>query len=95
MCRCKTSSPPTQSDDNDSFDVRVDHHWNERADLAFRYSFGDRDLFEPFTGPSFAAVAGFGDTKTSQSKRYGSPDLRGQSNLVNETRLHSAGSHRQ
>jgi len=54
-------SSPTQRDDNDSFDVRVDHRLNNRADLAFRYSFGDRDLFEPFTGPSFSVVPGYGD----------------------------------
>jgi len=54
-------SSPTQRDDNDSFDIRVDHRLNSRADLAFRYSFGDRDLFEPFTGPSFSVVPGYGD----------------------------------
>ncbi|HEU4712067.1 MAG TPA: TonB-dependent receptor [Pyrinomonadaceae bacterium] len=54
-------SSPTQRDDNDSFDVRIDHRLTDRADLAFRYSFGERDLFEPFTGPSFSAVPGFGD----------------------------------
>ena len=37
-------------------------------DLAFRYSFGDRDLFEPFTGPSLSAVAGFGDTVKRRSQ---------------------------
>jgi hypothetical protein len=61
-------SSPTQRDDNDSFDVRVDHKLNRRADLAFRYSFGDRDLFEPFTGPTFAAVPGFGDSVKRRSQ---------------------------
>ena len=46
-------SSPILRDDNDSFDARVDHHLTDRAELAFRYSFGERDLFEPFTGPSF------------------------------------------
>src|SRR4029079_12517177 len=61
-------SSPTQRDDNDSFDVRIDHRLTERMDLAFRYSFGDRDLFEPFTGPSFSAVSGFGDTVRRRSQ---------------------------
>jgi hypothetical protein len=55
-------SSPTQSDDNDSFDARLDHHWNQRTDLTFRYSYGKRNLFEPFTGPAFSVVPGFGDT---------------------------------
>ena len=33
--------------------MRVDHRLTDKTDLAFRYSFGDRDLFEPFTGPRF------------------------------------------
>jgi hypothetical protein len=61
-------SSPTQRDRNDSFDVRVDHRLTDKADLAFRYSFGDRDLFEPFTGASFALVPGFGDTVKRRSQ---------------------------
>jgi hypothetical protein len=36
-------SSPILRDDNDSFDARVDHKLTDRADLTFRYSFGDRD----------------------------------------------------
>src|SRR4029079_6949060 len=61
-------SSPTLRDDNDSFDVRVDHNLTDRAQLTFRYSFGDRDLFEPFTGPNFSAVPGFGDTVKRRSQ---------------------------
>ncbi|HEX3184005.1 MAG TPA: TonB-dependent receptor [Pyrinomonadaceae bacterium] len=80
-------SSPTQRDDNDSFDVRVDHHLTDKADLAFRYSFGDRDLFEPFTGPAFSAVPGFGDTVKRRSQN-GMVALTWvlTPNLVNETR---------
>jgi hypothetical protein len=60
-------SSPTQHDDNNSFDVRVDHRLTEQMDLAFRYSFGDRDLFEPFTG-LLSAVAGLAIQETPQSK---------------------------
>ena len=80
-------SSPTLRDDNDSFDVRVDNHLTARTQLAFRYSFGDRDLFEPFTGPSFSAVPGFGDFVKRRSQNamvaftwVATP------NLVNETR---------
>ena len=61
-------SSPTQIDDNDSFDARVDHRLTGKTDLTFRYSFGDRDLFEPFTGPSLALVPGFGDTVKRRSQ---------------------------
>lgn len=61
-------SSPTQRDRNDSFDVRLDHQLTNRADLTFRYSFGDRDLFEPFTGPTFSLVPGFGDTVKRRSQ---------------------------
>ncbi|HKE57845.1 MAG TPA: carboxypeptidase-like regulatory domain-containing protein [Pyrinomonadaceae bacterium] len=81
-------SSPTQSDDNDSFDVRVDHHWSSRLDLAFRYSFGDRDLFEPFTGPSFSTVPGFGNTVKRRSQNVmAALTFVASPNLVNETRL--------
>lgn len=61
-------SSPTQRDRNDSFDVRLDHRLTDRADLTFRYSFGDRNLFEPFTGTSFSLVPGFGDTVKRRSQ---------------------------
>ncbi|MEP7364005.1 MAG: TonB-dependent receptor [Acidobacteriota bacterium] len=54
-------SSPTLRDRNDQFDVRLDHKLGARSDLAFRYSMSDRSLYEPFTGPSFAAVPGYGD----------------------------------
>jgi hypothetical protein len=80
-------SSPTQRDDNDSFDVRVDHHLTDKADLAFRYSFGDRDLFEPFTGAAFSVVPGFGDSVKRRSQN-GMVALTWvlTPNLVNETR---------
>jgi len=61
-------SSPTQRDDNDSFDARVDHNLSSGSLLTFRYSFGDRNLFEPFTGPSFSLVPGFGDTVHRRSQ---------------------------
>ena len=81
-------SSPTQRDDNDSFDVRVDHRLNNEADLVFRYSFGDRDLFEPFTGSSFSVVPGFGDlVKRRSQNAMGALTLFLTPTLVNETRV--------
>jgi hypothetical protein len=81
-------SSPILRDDNDSFDVRVDHKLTDRADLTFRYSFGDRDLFEPFTGPSFSLLPGFGDTVKRRSQNgMGTLTLVLTPNLVNESRV--------
>ena len=80
-------SSPVQRDDNDSFDARVDHRLTDKADLTFRYSFGNRDLFEPFTGPSFSLIAGFGDTVKRRSQNaMAALTLVLTPNLVNETR---------
>jgi hypothetical protein len=72
-------SSPIQRDRNDHFDARLDHSFNERSTLGVRYSFADRALFEPFTGPSFAAVPGFGDNVPR----------RGQNLLISETQIFS------
>lgn len=55
-------SSPNLGDREDHFDVRLDHALRSAggADLTVRYSLGDRRLFEPFSGPTFAAVPGFG-----------------------------------
>ncbi len=63
-------SSPTQNDDTDSFDVRVDHRFSESSTLVGRYSFGDRNLFEPFTGPTFSLVPGFGDSVVRRSQNF-------------------------
>ena len=53
-------SSPALEDRDDHFDVRVDHAASPSSTLAVRYSFGDRDLFDPFSGPLFSAVPGYG-----------------------------------
>jgi outer membrane receptor protein involved in Fe transport len=51
-------SSPELSDATDQFDVRVDRAG--RSQVTVRYSFANRDLFEPFAGPTFAGVPGYG-----------------------------------
>jgi hypothetical protein len=81
-------SSPILRDDNDSFDARVDHNLSNRANLTFRYSFGDRDLFEPFTGPSFSLIPGFGDTVKRRSQNgMVALTMVLTPNLVNESRV--------
>lgn len=59
--RANYVSSPTLSNDEHHFDVRVDHMFNDMSELSARYSFADRVLSEPFSGPTFSAVPGFGN----------------------------------
>ena len=52
-------SSPTLRDRVDQFDARIDHRLGSRSQLAVRYSFGDRLLYDPFS-PGFRHVPGFG-----------------------------------
>ena len=52
---------PTLRDNDHHFDVRVDHLLTQGSELMVRYSFADRSLFEPYSGPTFAAVPGYGN----------------------------------
>ena len=53
-------SSPTLRDDVDHADVRVDHSMAGGSRLTARYSFSDRRLFDPFAGPGFSLIPGFG-----------------------------------
>ena len=61
-------SSPVQQDRDDHFDLRVDYLRSQRSTLAFRYSFGDRALFEPFAGSGFSVVPGYGNDVTRRSQ---------------------------
>ncbi len=53
-------SSPALTDRNDQFDARIDHRTGPSSTLTLRYSVADRDLYEPFSGPGFSQVPGFG-----------------------------------
>ena len=81
-------SSPTLRDRNDHFDVRLEHSISKSSELAARYSFADRDLFEPFTGPNFPAVPGFGDNVPRRGQNFMIAETHIFSPaLVNEARL--------
>ena len=52
---------PLLEDNRDHFDVKVDHTLNAGSRLSVRYSVGDRRFFEPFAGPGFATLPGYGN----------------------------------
>ena len=81
-------SSPTQQDDNDHFDARIDHQISDVTSLIFRYSFGDRRYFEPFAGQNLSAVPGFGNSvpRRSQNALAGLTHVFSP-RLVNDTRF--------
>jgi hypothetical protein len=79
-------SSPVATDRRDQFDVRVDHVAG-RATLTGRYSFSDRDFFEPFSGAGFALVPGFGTRAPRRAQNAVAGERRIlSSSLLNEVR---------
>lgn len=56
------ASSAVQRDRNDLFDVRIDHKISEDSQFAARYSFNDRNLFEPYSGVTQVFVPGYGNS---------------------------------
>lgn len=52
---------PVQRDNSDGTDLRLDHALTRRTTLQGRYSFSRRDLYEPYAGPSYAQIPGYGN----------------------------------
>jgi outer membrane receptor protein involved in Fe transport len=81
-------SSPTQRDEVDSFDGRVDYGTGGALGLMARYSLADRRLFEPFSGPGFSSLPGFGsDVDRRGHNAVVSATHVLSSGLVNETRV--------
>jgi hypothetical protein len=54
-------SSPALRDDVDQLDAKLEHNLHASTRLAARYSLSDRDLIEPFAGPGFSSLPGFGN----------------------------------
>lgn len=70
---------PVQRDRNDLFDVRIDHKISDASQFAARYSFSDRNLFEPYSGVTQVFVPGYGNSVLR----------RGQNLMLNESHIFS------
>ncbi|HKY23001.1 MAG TPA: TonB-dependent receptor [Vicinamibacterales bacterium] len=79
---------PTQRDRTDHFDVRSDAAVGGSFDLMARYSFADRRLFEPFSGPGFSMLPGYGNdvARRGQNAVVSATHILS-SHLLNETRV--------
>ncbi|MGH9196251.1 MAG: beta-sandwich domain-containing protein, partial [Acidimicrobiia bacterium] len=81
-------SSPLRRDRVDQFDVRLDQALGTSSDLTIRYSFADRDLFEPFSGTGFSAVPGFGTNVPRRAQNLAISERRILSpSLLNEIRF--------
>jgi hypothetical protein len=79
---------PTQRDHTDHFDVRSDTAFGGSFDLTARYSFADRRLFEPFSGPGFSSLPGYGsDVARRGQNAIGSATHILSASVLNETRV--------
>ena len=81
-------SSPVLRDRDDRFDVRFDHSFAVKSSMVGRYSFSDRDLYEPFSGPNFARIPGYGANvpRRAQNLMLGE-DHTFSSSLINQVRV--------
>ena len=80
-------SSPTLRDDVDQFDVKVEHLFSNTSRATARYSFSDRRLLEPFAGPAFAAIPGFGNDVDRRGQNLLFSLTHATSALVNDVRV--------
>ena len=81
-------SSPSARDRRDHFDVRVDVALRDSMNLTARYSFADRRLVEPFSGPGFSVLPGYGsDVERRGQNLVASMTHVVSSTLLNETRF--------
>jgi hypothetical protein len=73
------AASPVQRDRNDLFDVRIDHSFSSASQFSARYSFADRNLFEPYSGVTQVLVPGYGNSVLR----------RGQNLMLSETHVFS------
>jgi hypothetical protein len=77
-------SSPIQRDRTDHADLRVDASLRDSFNLLSRYSIADRRLFEPFSGPGFSALPGYG----SDVERRGQNVVVGATHVVSPQLFH-------
>ncbi len=81
-------SSPILRDSDNRFDLRIDHNLGSRSSLVGRYSYSGRRLYEPFSGPGFARIPGFGTdiSRRAQNLMIGEDHIF-TSSLINQIRL--------
>jgi carboxypeptidase family protein len=80
-------SSPTLRDDVHQFDVKVEHLLSTSMRTSARYSYSDRGLLEPFAGPAFSAIPGFGNDVDRSGHNLLFSVTKSTSALVNDARV--------
>jgi hypothetical protein len=80
-------SSPTLRDDVHQFDVKLEHVVTPASRAAVRYSFSDRGLLEPFAGPTFSAVPGFGNDVDRRGQNLLASFTHARGSALNEVRI--------
>ena len=81
-------SSPTRRDDVDQADARIDHSMSGGGRFTVRYSLSDRRFFDPFAGPGFAVVPGFGTDVPRRGQNLAATFTHApRSNVVNDLRF--------
>ena len=81
-------SSPSQFDNQNHFDVRLDHTLSHADNLFFRYSFVDDTFFDPFGGTGYSAVPNYGLNIPSRSQNTSLGETHTFTpSLINEVRI--------
>lgn len=81
-------SSPSQFDNQNHFDVRLDHTLSHADNLFFRYSFVDDKFFDPFGGAGYSAVPNYGLNIPSRSQNTSLGETHTFTpSLINEVRI--------
>lgn len=80
-------SSPTLRDNIDQFDVKVEHIASATLRASGRYSFSDRRLLEPFAGPTFSALPGFGNDVDRRGQNLAFSVAQSRASFVNDIRV--------
>jgi hypothetical protein len=78
-------SSPELVDHVDQFDVKLDHV-RTPSSISVRYSFSDRRLFEPFAGPGFSSVPGYGNDVERRAQNLLASYVARPGRFISETR---------
>jgi hypothetical protein len=80
-------SSPVLRDSVHQFDGKLEHSFSASTRVSARISIADRDLLEPFAGPAFAAVPGFGNDVTRRGHNVSAALTAARPRFVNDLRF--------
>jgi hypothetical protein len=80
-------SSPTLHDDVHQFDVKIEHQLSAASRATARYSFSNRGLLEPFAGPTFSAVPGFGNDVDRRGQNLSVSITHARPSVLNDLRI--------